>query len=672
MEKISKQLRIIILSAILMIGFICTFIMLMKIQIVDGENLRARSLKSQSGLQDVMAPRGEIVDINGKALVANKVTFDVIIEYALFTKDKQEQNRIILELAKFLEKNGVKWEDSLPVTYSYPFQYTDAKEKMFSNVMKNLNVNVYATADDCVSALIKKYSISDDYTNEEKRIIAGIRYEMIYQGFSMSTRYTFAKDISKDTVMTLKEMAYKFPGSDIVENAERIYPDGTIFPHGLGTTGPIYKEEYQALKEKGYKLNDKVGKDGLEKAMEDYLRGTNGVRSVLTGDNGGIVSIEDTVSAVPGNNVVLTIDSDYQKKVQDMLEAYIKNLQATAKDKDKGKDCQAGAVVVLDVKTGAVKAMASYPGYNLNDYKTQYDTLKSDPAQPLFNRALQGSYRPGSTFKPLVATAALSEKVIDENSIVHCGGVYEFYGFQPKCFTGPHGDINVVRALDVSCNIFFYEMGRRLTINRLAEYENKFGFGTDLKFELSTRQGYIATPETFAEHKWEWDAGQVLMASIGQSEISATPLNMAVMAQTIANNGDRMRPHIVEKVMRYDNNEVVMQTEPIVDAHIEDTTGKVYSTVKEGMTRNGTTISNFPGEATPNLPYAVATKTGTPQNGSKLDSCCIGFYPAENPEIAFAIVLDGGYYAKGMVKKLIGEYYGITNIVQDDQITDAQ
>lgn len=671
MDKIKKQVRIIILSTILLIGLICSFIMLMKIQIVEGQSLYARSLKSSSGNQDVIAPRGEILDINGTALVANKVTFDVIIEYALFSKDKQEQNKIILELASFLEKNGVKWEDNLPVTYTYPFEYTDQKEKMFNNVMKNLNVNVYATADNCVTALIDKYDISDSYTNEEKRIIAGIRYEMIYQGFSMSTRYTFAKDISKDTVMTLKEMTYKFPGSDIVETAERIYPDGTIFPHGLGTTGPIYKEEYASLKEKGYKLNDKVGKDGLEKSMEDWLRGKNGVRTVLTGSNGEITSIEDTVPAVPGNNVVLTIDSTYQKKVQDMLEAYIKNLQETAVSVDKGKECKAGAVVVLDAKTGAVKALASYPGYDLNDYKTKYDELKADPAQPLFNRALQGSYRPGSTFKPLVATAALSEKVIDENSIVHCGGVYEFYGFQPKCFTGPHGDINVVRALDVSCNIFFYEMGRRLTINRLAEYETKFGFGTDLKFELQTRKGYIATPETFAEHKWDWDAGQVLMAAIGQSEISATPLNLGVMAQTIANDGHRMRPHIVDSIVSFDGSNVT-KTEATEDATITDTTGKVFSTVKKGMMENARSLSNFPGENTPDLPLPAATKTGTPQNGSKLDSCCIGFYPAEDPQIAFAIVLDGGYFAKGMAKKLIAEYLNLSEVVQDEQITNAQ
>ncbi len=667
MGKIKKHIRMIVLAILIVIAFIASMITLMRIQIVQGEELLAQSIRNEKGKQEVVAPRGEILDINGVALVANKVTFDVIIEYALFPKDVQEQNAIILDIAKFLKKNGVEWQDNLPITYKYPFEYTDAKEKMFSNVMKSLNVNVYATPEDCIHALIERFEIADTYTDEEKRIIAGIRYEMIYQGFSMSVRYTFAKDISTDMVMSLKEMAYKYPGTDIVESAERIYPDGTIFSHGLGTIGPIYKEEYEGLKELGYKLNDKVGKDGLEKAMESYLRGTNGVRSVLLSENGNVVSLEDTVEAIPGNNVVLTMDSKFQKKTQEMLEAYIKHLNETAVSVDKGKECNAGAIIVLDVKTGAVKSMASYPGYDLNTYKTEYSTLRDDPALPLFDRALNGSYRPGSTFKTLVATAALAEEVIDEETIVHCDGVYEFYDFSPKCFTGPHGDISVREAIEVSCNSFFYEMGRQLGIDTLAEYEKKFGFSTDLQFELNSRQGYIATPETFEIKNWKWDAGQVLMAAIGQSEISATPLNMAVMVQTIANNGVRLRPHVVDSIVTYDGTETVKKTEPIVEATIKDTTGKVYSTIHEGMVMGARYLPNFPGEITPNLPYPAAIKTGTPQNGNKLDSMCVGFYPAEDPEIAFAIALDGGYYAKGMVKKLIAEYYDLYNIVQDDQ-----
>ncbi len=228
MGKIKKHIRMIVLAILIVIAFIASMITLMRIQIVQGEELLAQSIRNEKGKQEVVAPRGEILDINGVALVANKVTFDVIIEYALFPKDVQEQNAIILDIVKFLKNNGVEWQDNLPITYKYPFEYTDAKEKMFSNVMKSLNVNVYATPEDCIHALIERFEIADTYTDEEKRIIAGIRYEMIYQGFSMSVRYTFAKDISTDMVMSLKEMAYKYPGTDIVESAERIYPDGIL------------------------------------------------------------------------------------------------------------------------------------------------------------------------------------------------------------------------------------------------------------------------------------------------------------------------------------------------------------------------------------------------------------------------------------------------------------
>ena len=670
MKKALKNIRIIFLILVIITSLVLTMIRLMSIQVVNGEEYLAQSIKNVNGVQEIVAPRGEILDSKLNPLVMNKVEYDAVIEYALFPKDIKEQNEIIIKFAEFLQKENATWESRLPITTTKPYQYTEEQTTLVKRVLKDLNLNVYATADNVIEELKKKYQIDEKYTEEQARIIAGIRYEMIYTQFSKDNRYVFSKDIPKDVVLKIKELSYLFNGIDIVETAQRVYPNGTIFPHGLGTVGPLDADEYKANKDKGYKLNDTIGKSGIEKAMESELRGTNGTRSVLLNATSQIVSIENTKDAVPGNNVVLTLDSEYQAKVQNILADHIKYLQESKKTKDAGQRCNAGAIVVLDVKTGAVKAMASYPSYDINNYYTDYKVLNTDPSKPLFNRALSGSYRPGSTFKTITATAGLNEGIIDENSLIHCGGTYTYFSdFRPGCFTGPHGNISVRYALKESCNVFFYDVGRRLGVTKLAEYEKMYGFGTDLKFELPTRKGYIATKETFDANGWLWDAGQILMASIGQSEISVTPLNMAVQALTLANNGTRYRPYIVDSVVSYDKTNVVKKTQPIVDAVIPDKTGKTFSIIREGMTLAGQGIA---------LPQSVAIKTGTPQNGAwedgttKYDNAVIGYYPAENPEICFAVMLDAGAEARGTVKKIIDAYYNTGAVVQDAQNAPVQ
>ncbi len=670
MQKALKNIRIIFLILAIITSLVLTGVQLMSIQVVNGQDYLAQSIKNVNGVQEIVAPRGEILDSKLTPLVMNKVEYDAVIEYALFPKDVQEQNAIILKFAEFLQKEKAPWESRLPITTTKPYKYTEEQTTLVKRVLKDLNLNVYATADNVIEELKKKYKIDDKYTEQQARIIAGIRYEMIYTQFTKDNRYVFSKDIPKNVVLKIKELSYQFSGIDIIETAKRTYPSGTVFPHGLGTVGPLDADEYKANKDKGYKLNDTMGKSGIEKAMEAELRGTNGTRSVLLNSTSQIVSIKNTKDAVPGNNVVLTIDSGYQTKVQDLLAAHIKTLQQTKKSKDSGQRCNAGAIVVLDVKTGAVKAMASYPGYDINNYYKDYKTLNTDPSKPLFNRALSGSYRPGSTFKTITATAGLNEGVIDENSVVHCGGTYTYFSdFRPGCFTGPHGNITVRYALKESCNIFFYDVGRRLGVTKLADYEKMYGFGTDLKFELPTRKGYIATKSTFDEKGWLWDAGQVLMASIGQSEISVTPLNMAVQALTLANKGKRFRPYIVDSVVSYDKTTVVKKTEPIVDTVIQDKTGKTFNIIKDGMVLAGQGIA---------LPHPVAIKTGTPQNGSwedgttKFDNAVVGYYPAENPEICFAVMLDAGMDARATVKKIIDAYYGTDKVVQGAQNKPAQ
>ncbi len=672
MEKAKKMARVIILVVVILLTSILAAIRLMKIQIVEGEKYLELSASDIKGVQEVTAPRGEILDINGKPLVMNKVEFDAIIEYALFPSDRQKQNEIILEFAKLLLKEGVAREENLPISTTKPYTYISGKDKAVSTALEKLRLNAYATPQNCIDKLQEMYEISDKYTDDEIRIIAGVRYEMIYTQFSKDNRFVIAKNIPKETVLKIQERLFMYPGTDIVESSVRYYPDGTIFPHGLGNVGALDAEEYELLKDSGYKLNDQIGKSGIEKIMESTLRGTNGTRSIVMNKTSQVVSVEETTPAVPGQSVVLTVDGAYQKKVQNILEDHIKYLN-TRTDPHKGSKAFAGSVVVLDVKTGAVRAMASYPSYDMNTYRENYDKLNSDPAQPLFNRSIYGAFRPGSTFKTLTSVAALNEGVIKEDTTFHCAHDYKFIDTEFHCL-GWHNNLSVKYALNISCNIFFYETGRRLGIDKLAAYEKMFGFGTDLKFELGGRTGYIATPETFKENNWTWDAGQVLNASIGQSEISVSPLNMAVQAMTIANKGVRYRPYVIDSIWNYDHTEMLKQTQPVVDERIEDKTGETFRIVTDGMVECATRHFNELGfNRTDPLPYAVAMKTGTPQLGKwpdgtdKTDSALIGFYPAENPEIAFSIMIDDGDDARMMVKKLIQAYYEDDEVVQNIQ-----
>lgn len=676
MQNVFKKLRVIFLAVLLLASMVLAMIRLMKIQVVEGAELLKMSVKNVQGQQDIAAPRGEIVDINGNPLVANRVAFNVIIEQAFFPKDVQEQNDVILRFAKLLQNEKIAWEETIPITKTQPYSFISGKDSTVTKVLEDLRLNKYATAQNCIDEIIKKYKIADKYTDEEKRIIAGIRYEMIFTQFSVNKNFTFAKDIPSTIVAKIKELSFQYPGIDVIETAVRVYPDGTIFPHGLGTVGPIYAEEYATLKKSGYNLNDQLGKAGVEKAMENELRGESGKRSVVLSSKNQVVSIEETKAAVPGDTVKLTIDSAFQKKVQAILANHIHWLNETQTDPvNKGANASAGAVVVMDVKTGAVLAMVTNPNYDINDYKKSYEELKNAKYNPLFNRAIDGLYRPGSTFKTITATAALNEKIINENSTVVCNHVYTFYDdYQPKC-VGTHGSENVKEALRDSCNIFFYDTGKNLGIDKLVDYEKQFGFSTDLKFELGGTTGFIASKETFAKKKMPWNRGELLQAAIGQSEIGVSPLNMAVQASTLANKGVRYRPYIVDSVLSYDGKTVVKKTQPEVVQTIPDKTGKTFDIIKEGMKMAGApaNLTPYPGDTTPALPYPVALKTGTPQlTETKYNSTAIGYYPADNPEIAFAMVVEDGWNAKMMVKKIIEAYYGLDTAVQSTQNQPAK
>lgn len=645
MEKCKERIRLIILVLLVVAIFLTGGFRLMQFQVVNGAEYAAQANRLTTSRTEIKAARGEIVDRYGRPLVTNKVGFNIIFYRSFMPKG--EENEIISGLIDLLEKSGVEWIDECPITKTTPYQFIKGMDDEVAKMKKLLRLNTYATAQNCMDELIKQAEI-EGYDEERTRLIAGVRYQMLRTEFSLYNNYTFAEDVPASLVAAVKELSDQFPGVDVSEETMRSYVSGTIAPHIIGTIGPIYAEEYDELKDKGYKMNDVIGKSGIESAMESYLRGTDGVREISQNKNGQVISDTVTTEAVPGNTVMLTIDKYFQQEVQNILEDHILNVEHNTED---GKDAFAGAVVVLDVKTGEVLACATYPSYDINDYRTKYSELSSDKVGlPLFNRALQGAYRPGSTFKTAVAVGALSEGTINKSTTFRCTRKYERYPGM-NC-TGYHGTLSVVRAIRDSCNIFFYETGQKLGIENIDKYANALGLGVDTGLEIYAETGAVSSPERAKALGREWQyGGDEAQTSIGQLDTVVTPLQMATQAMTLANNGTRYETHIVKSIQSYNFDKTITETQPVVASQLENKNG-AFDIVREGMMAAADKYASFQ-----RLPVDAALKTGTPQTTkTTFHSAAIAYAPAEDAEISIGVYIEKGCRAREVVPRVIEAY----------------
>lgn len=657
MSKLSDWLRTIaLIVAVAVLVWLCT-IRLMKLQIVQGEEYLQLSERTYSGSQIVSAARGEIYDRNGNPLIVNEVGYNVVVEKSFLPAGRE--NEILLKVAEILTANNEGWNDSLPVSKEAPYAFTEGAEREIAALKENLNLNVYATVDNCMDALVEKYGL-ESYSVTEQRILAGIRYEMLLRDFSVNNRFTLAEDISIESVAKIKERSFDLLGVDIAEEAIRKYVQGDIAPHLLGVVGAISADEYEELKEQGYRLNDIVGKFGIEYGMESTLRGTDGLRTIVQNKDGEVISEEISEPFIPGNSIKLTLDMELQRTLQDALEQHVKALQAQEPGKD-GQKCKGGAIVVLDVKTGGVLASVNYPSYNLNDYLDDYNKVLTAEGNPTFNRAFNGQYRPGSTFKTVTAIAALQAGAIDASTTVYCTGVYNYYPTQPFTCTAAHGTVDVVQAIRKSCNTFFYEAGRRTGIAAIYNLAPKFGLGIDLGLEVSNATGRISSPATSELLNKEWYPADVVQASIGQLDTVVSPLQMAVQAMTIANRGTLIQPHLVEGVYDYNLDNLIERNGREELSQIENA-DDYFDLVIEGMILAS---KDSYGGAAPNgsnyyadLGFDVAVKTGTPQVSTEVfNGAIIGFAPANDPEIAFAVMLEEGGAARHMASAIVHAYF---------------
>lgn len=651
--------RAITLLAIIAVIFGGYSIRLFQIQIVEGEKYSNLANKSSSIEVPIQASRGEIVDRYLTPMAINRTSFSIIFDGAFFPRGSSEeqqrsQNEIILSLTKLLSEAGCEWNDTLPITKTKPYQFLEDKDTSVKNLKTKLKMADYATAEQCMNALVEEYELSG-YTDEQKRTIAGVRYEMDIRQFSIKNPFTFSSDVTEDVYNKILENSPAYPGVNVQTTPVREYVSKTVACHLIGTVGPIYAEEYAELKDKGYQLSDIVGKSGVEAALENELRGINGINTVTKDASGNVLEKKETQSPVPGNTVVLTLDYNLQKTTQAELDNAIKKLRSQS-TKLKGEDVRSGSVVMLDVKTGGVMVCASWPDFDLSSYNVDYSKLIQDKDKPLFNRALYGTFPCGSTMKPGVALAGINERIITKNSVIaFCNRKYTYYHDLTLGCLGYHGNVTVVRAIADSCNVFFYDLGRRLGIDKMNEYSKMFGLGQKTGIEIGEAEGILAGREQREKNGKMWYPADTSQAAIGQSDNMFTPIQLAAYAMTMANDGVRYKTHLVKSIRSYDGTETVVQPEVVAKLNLSK---EAIDAVREGMIQTGKTGT---ARQFASARYTVAAKTGTAQNlKTRSDhGVFIAYAPAENPEVAISVVLENGTSrpAADLAKVILDAYF---------------
>lgn len=667
---------------------------LFRIQVINREEYASKKISLSSATTKIDALRGEILDCNGKALVYNVRSNTVYIDASYFPKasEKEKRNEIVLSLIRLFDENSLEYNTRLPIVLNGDkAEYSENSESDKKYLFKKdyLNLNLYATAQNCFDALKEYYSL-ENLTDKEAIEAAGVYFAMTKGDFSTANPFVFAENVPDSIVTLLKEQSRFYQGIETRIDTNRAFYDGTVAPHIIGYYDYIdadeYKRENDAYKEmlkdtsltdeekqklylRSYGMTDKIGKFGMESAMEDELRGTKGIMTVVTNAD-GTKNSSVTTPPVNGNNIILTIDADFQKRVQNIL---VERIDSTKQFKNVAA---AGSIVVMDVNDFSVLACATYPSYDLTTYKKNSETLNKDTSAPLWNRALRSRYAPGSTVKPAVALAGLEEKIITPSSTIRCTVVYTYFKdqvFKCKNMSGHAGYITVDSAIKYSCNIFFYEVGRQLGIDRLGSYFEQLGLGSKTGVELTEASGVIAGPEERTAAGGVWYPGDTVQAAIGQSDNLFTPIQLASYVSTLANGGTRYKAHFVKSIKSSDYSQTVFEAEPVV-LHKVNASPESFATVKKGMISMASTSTAFK-----TLPYQVAAKTGTAQAKKKINGVLveytngfmISYAPADNPQIAVVIAIEN-VSSSGMatyVKEVYEAYFNRSSEIKPSQQT---
>jgi penicillin-binding protein 2 len=683
-KVLEKRFNIMVM---IVIGFFLLLIIrLSYLQLVKGDEYKRASENNRIQNIPTAAPRGVFYDRAGRAMVDNRPGFTV--SYLKADKTEYEEERVFQQLREIL---GIT-EYTLVENQEYS---TDKNSciKLKKLPIGDMNDDETIDKDDIIAVDESGQSVSvikaEIRTGKiELDVEPGITVYVTYsydtirnkiyeQGYKKYIPVRLKTDVNIETVSRIEEQ--QLPGVLIEVEPVRNYLYGEVGAHIFGYMGEIGEELGQL---EGYRVGDFIGKTGLEKVMESYLRGTEGSRQVEVTAGGSYIGTLGTKEAVPGSKVYLTIDARVQETAENALKIAMNKLQNAAKPFPNAKK---GSVVVLNVKTGEVLAMVSEPGYDPNLFASgiqpkAWSNLINNPLQPMFNKAISGLYPPGSIFKMVTATAALEEKVTTPQEIVYDRtGIY--WTIAPKknydWNRGGHGPVNLATALAKSTNIYFYEMGRRAGIDAIEKYARMYGLGEKTGIELPLEKQGIVAGRDYKKNNFKraedkrWYAAETLDAAIGQGFHSYTPIEIASYIGTIANNGQRVKPHIIKKVVSPDG-EVILEKKPDLLDKIQ-VSQETLDAIKQGMKAvtapGGTAYAPFI-----DFPMTVAGKTGTAQWDTRYDShgWFVSFAPFDDPEIAVAILIEqagSGGSTGGPIARAIYETY--FNIKPNTTVNDT-
>ena len=642
---------------------------LFSLQIIETKG-NTDNATTYSTITTVRAARGDILDRNGNVLVGNRASYDLVFNHYVI-KSADNRNQYLYDLLKKCEELGVTHNDHFPVTATRPFQYTldsynASWQRYYQNFMVDWGLDPDITAPLLVERMRQRYELPEEWSDEEARAVIGLRYEFDLRGVTNLPNYVFIEDVSNENLSAILEL--NTPGLMVESSTVREYHT-TYAAHILGYMGGMDDADWAKYKDQGYSMDAYIGQSGFEEAFEEYLHGIDGSRLDVVSKDGAIVRQEYLPGKEPiaGNNVETTIDITLQKIAEDALAEVMHNFTDpeinTAVGENTGLDAQGAAVVVMKVKTGEILACASYPTYDLANIAKQevWDGIMEDPLKPFFNRAFGACYAPGSTYKMCTLVAAMEhtnskgERILGYMETIQDKGVFTSLGegFNPKCLLyssvlATHGTIDATDALKVSCNYFFYELGYRLRIEMLDETAKGFGLGEPTGIELTEQVGWRANEESkafsYTGPDAVWNAGDRVLAAIGQSENRFTPLQLCVYACTLANRGTRYRATFLNRVASSDYRTLIKQNQPEIVSKMDISydTYEVYMTgMRKVITDIGGTANKYFGghETLKPFPVEVCAKTGTAQHssGGSDHGAFICFAPKNDPEIAVAV-----------------------------------
>lgn len=642
----------------------------------------------------IKANRGEIFDRNGVPLVQNQYSYNVELNYRLMSASDSEYNKLWLSLYEAITATSShSFLDSLsfPFEGSYPdLSYVKAQEttsdtddngdlenensdiqKRIDFLLSLINADENTDAKTAVAALCERYGIetdeeSSEYTDNEIQLLLQMRFEAEYRKFGAYVPFVVTEDAGIALITYLEEENLR--GVEITTTASRKYCYPGYASHILGRVGPIQAGTVEYYSSLGYAMNAIVGVDGAEAIYEEYLHGTDGKMVIVEDIYGNVVDQYISVEPIAGQDVWLTIDIELQIVAEDALKnniEYIVDKANSRKGELDGEDANAGAMTIIDPNNGEILALASYPTYDLSTFSRDFSSLNSAPDAPLLNRALVGRYAPGSTFKMATAIAALEEGVISKDTVIYDKGIYTYYDdYQPRCWIylrsgGNHGALDIIGAIRHSCNYFFYEAGRLLTIEKLNEYCSKLGLGQPTGIEFSEFDGILAGPE-YTENNGlgSWSPGDTLQAAIGQSYNAFSPLQLSCYVSTLINGGTRYSAHMLHSVHDFMQNEPCYRQEAVILDTLNFKQENV-ETIKEamkGVMEDGSASSIFA-----KYPISMGGKTGTAQvNETSSDNAVfVAFAPFDNPELVVSIVVEHGNSGTdtGIAVRDVFDYY---------------